>query len=190
MFASFLSTDRAVGVWIATHLDAPWIDRVMIAATQIGARGAIWIVLGLGLWIVSPARRMAVWRLLLAIGLAGLITDGIVKPLVGRTRPYVDHPEYRELLPPPRDHSFPSGHASTAAAGALSFARILPATAWPAAALALLIGTSRVALGVHFPSDVLAGFAIGYLCARFAFARPPRDHTAPATVPTGRPVLE
>ena len=189
MLASFLSTDRAVGVWIAAHLDAPLIDRVMIAATQVGARGAIWIVLGLGLWVVSPARRMAVWRLLLAIGLAGLITDGIVKPLVGRTRPYVNHPEYRELLPPPKDHSFPSGHASTAAAGALSFARILPATAVPAAALALLIGTSRIALGVHFPLDVIAGFAIGYLSARFAFARPPRDDLAPATVPSERPVL-
>jgi undecaprenyl-diphosphatase len=171
-------------VWIATHLDAPWNDRVMIAATQVGARGAIWIVLGLGLCIAAPAKRMAVWRLLLAIGLAGLITDGIVKPLVGRTRPYVNHPEYRELLPPPKDHSFPSGHASTAAAGAMSFARILPAAAIPAAAVALLIGTSRIALGVHFPLDVLAGFAIGYLSARFAFAPPPRDDLAPATVPT------
>ena len=134
MFASFLTTDRAIGVWLATHLDAPWIDRVMIVATQVGARGAIWIVLGLALAIVAPARRMAVWRLVLAISLAGLITDVLVKPLVGRARPYVDHPEYRELLPPPKDHSFPSGHASTAAAGALSFARILPAAAvlaWP-----------------------------------------------------------
>jgi undecaprenyl-diphosphatase len=183
MFGSLLSADRAFGIWIASILDGPWIDRVMIAATWIGARGTIWLVMGLGVWIASPARRMAVWRLLLAISLAGLMTDFIVKPLVGRVRPYVDHPEYRELLPPPRDHSFPSGHASTAAAGALSFARILPGTALPATALALLIGTSRIALGVHFPSDVLAGFAIGYLCARFVFARPP-------TVADREPVLE
>ena len=189
MLASFLNTDRAVGVWLATHLDAPWIDRLMIVATQVGQRGAIWIVVGLGVWIVAPARRMAVWRLLLAIGLAGLMTDVVVKPLVGRLRPYVDHPEYRELLPPPKDSSFPSGHASTAAAGATALARILPGTAFPAAALALLIGTSRVALGVHFPTDVLAGFAVGYLCARFAFARPPRDDTASTTVAAEGPVL-
>ncbi len=179
MLSSFLGPDRAAGVWIATHLDAPWLDRVMIAATQVGARGAIWIVLGLALAIAVPARRMAVWRLLLAIGLAGLITDGIAKPLIGRTRPYVEHPEYRLPLPPPQDHSFPSGHASTAAAGATSFARMLPATTILAIALALLIGTSRVALGVHFPVDVLAGFAIGYACARIAFARPPREDRRP-----------
>jgi undecaprenyl-diphosphatase len=173
VFAAALHADRAVGVWIASALTGPWLDRVMIAATLAGLRGTIWLLIGLAIWIAAPARRMAVWRLLLSIGLAALIADAVIKPLFGRNRPYVDHPEYRQLLAPPSSSSFPSSHASTAAAGALSLARLYPATAVPATALALLIGTSRVALGVHFPSDVLAGFAIGYLCARFVHARPP-----------------
>jgi undecaprenyl-diphosphatase len=174
MFASLLHADRALGVWIASALAGDWLDRVMIGATFTGLHGTIWILIALTIWIAAPTKRMAAWRLLLSLALAGVIGDTIVKPMVDRPRPYVDHPEYRQLLPPPPSTSFPSGHASTAAAGALALARIYPATALPAAALALLIGTSRIALGVHFPSDVLAGFAIGYCTARFVCARPPR----------------
>jgi len=175
MLASLLSADRAFGLWLASALAGPWMDRVMITATIIGIRGSVWVVAALWLLFARPAHRMAAWRLLLSLGLAGLITDATLKPLVGRARPFVDHPEYRELLPVPETRSFPSGHASTNAAGAVAFPRIFPAAAIPAAALALLIGTSRIALGVHFPSDVLAGFLIGYLCARFVCARPPRE---------------
>jgi undecaprenyl-diphosphatase len=185
MLASFLSTDRALGVWLASLITGPWLDQVMVWVSVIGARGTIWIVIGLVIAIAAPAKRMAVWRLLLSLALAGLITDGITKPLVGRVRPWVDHPEYRELAGTrPESASFPSGHAATAAAGALALTRVWPAAAIPAAALALLIGTSRIALGVHFPSDVLAGFAIGYLCARFVCARPPREHRTPARAET------
>ncbi len=176
MLASLLSTDRALGVWLASLITGPWLDRVIVWFSAIGARGSIWIAIGLVIAIAAPARRMAVWRLLLSLALAGLITDGIAKPLVGRVRPWVDHPEYRELVGTrPDSPSFPSGHAATAAAGALALTRLWPAVAIPAWTLAILIGTSRIALGVHFPSDVLMGFAIGYLCARFVCARPPRE---------------
>jgi undecaprenyl-diphosphatase len=185
MLASLLNTDRAVGIWLASVISGPWLDRVMVWATIVGARGTIWIAIGLVSAIVAPAKRMAVWRLLLSIALAGLIVDGIAKPLVGRVRPWVGHPEYRDLGLRPEDTSFPSGHAATAAAGALALTRLWPAAAVPAAALALLIGTSRVALGVHFPGDVLGGFALGYLCARFVCARPPREFRSPAGAPIG-----
>jgi undecaprenyl-diphosphatase len=180
MFGSLLGMDRALGVWIASAITGPWLDRVMVFVSVIGARGAVWIVLALVTAVVAPARRMAAWRLLLALALTGLMVDHVAKPIVGRLRPFVDHPEYREIGVRPDDPSFPSGHAGTAAAGALALTRIIPAAAIPAGALALLIGTSRVALGVHFPSDVLAGFLLGYLCARFACARAPRDDLSAA----------
>lgn len=184
MFGSLLGMDRALGVWVASALAGPWLDRVMVFVSVIGARGAVWIVLALGTAVIAPAKRMAAWRLLLALALTGLLVDHVAKPIVGRLRPFVDHPEYREIGVRPGDSSFPSGHAGTAAAGALAFARMMPGAAIPAGALALLIGTSRVALGVHFPSDVIAGFLIGYLCARFCCARAPRDDlgvSAPAS---------
>jgi undecaprenyl-diphosphatase len=181
VFESLLAFDRAAGIWLAALLEHPWIDQVMLVASAIGAKGAVWIVLGLITWVSAPARGMKAWRLLLALGLAGLVTDAIVKPVVGRVRPFVDHVEYREIGVRPDTPSFPSGHAATAAAGALAFARIWPAAAIPAWTLAGVIAISRVALGVHFPSDVLAGFVLGALLARFVCARAPDPPLVPVT---------
>lgn len=152
----------------------------MLVVSGIGAKGAVWIVLGLIAWAASPARGMKVWRLLLALALTGLVVDAIIKPLAGRARPFVDHVEYREIGVRPDTASFPSGHAATAAAGALAFARIWPAAAIPVWTLAAIIAISRVALGVHFPSDVVAGFLLGALIARFVCARAPNPPLVPA----------
>lgn len=152
----------------------------MLIASAIGAKSAVWIVLGSITWAVAPAKGMKVWRLLLALGLVGLVVDVVTKPVIGRVRPFVDHVEYREIGVRPDTPSFPSGHAATAAAGALAFARIWPAAAIPAWTLAAVIAVSRVGLGVHFPSDVLAGFLLGALIARFVCARAPDPPLVPA----------
>jgi undecaprenyl-diphosphatase len=182
MFASLISADRALGVWLASLMTGPWLDHVMVWATIIGIRGAIWLAAGAVAWVTTPTKRMAVFRLFLSVIVASLVTDAVMKPLVGRARPFVDHPEYRDLGVRPDSASFPSGHAATAAAGALALTRIWPALAVvvPVWILAGVIAISRIALGVHFPSDVIAGFAIGYVVARFVCARPPRAASAPA----------
>jgi undecaprenyl-diphosphatase len=182
VFDSLLAFDRAAGIWLAARLEHHWIDQVMLVASSVGAKGAVWIVLGLITWAVRPAEGMKVWRLLLALGLAGLVVDVITKPVIGRVRPFVDHVEYREIGVRPDTPSFPSGHAATAAAGALAFARIWPAAAIPAWTLAAIIAISRVALGVHFPSDILAGFLLGALLARFVCARAPAPPLVPAAI--------
>jgi undecaprenyl-diphosphatase len=196
VFASLLTADRAVGVWLATHLASPWLDQLMVWASIIGARGGLWVVAGAITLIAAPKKRMAAFRLLLSITLAGLLVDDVVKPIVGRVRPYVDHPEYRELGVRPEDPSFPSGHAATAAAGAVALTRMWPgpatvAIAWP---LAIIIAISRIALGVHFPSDVVMGFAIGFATARVVCAKPPHHQDGAAREPdrvvhTEAPVL-
>lgn len=97
MFESLLAFDRAAGLWLAARLEHHWIDQVMLVASAIGAKGAVWIVLGLITWMVVPSKGMKVWRLFLALCLTGLIVDVLIKPLVGRVRPFVDHVEYREI---------------------------------------------------------------------------------------------
>jgi undecaprenyl-diphosphatase len=60
----------------------------------------------------------------------------------------------------PDRFSFPSGHACAAMSVAFAYAIVFPALAWPIGVLAVLVGLSRVRLGVHYPGDVLAGWAL------------------------------
>ncbi len=108
---------------------------------------------------------------------AAVILSCMAKNLVLRRRPYFDHGTIRCLRPaePEADiydiraqgYSFPSGHSSTAAAAYPSIALGRPRR-WLtllAVLLPLLVGLSRVCLGVHYPTDVLAGWALGLLAA-------------------------
>lgn len=92
-----------------------------------------------------------------------------IKHMVQRERP---HPDWH--LVATNDSSFPSGHAATAAAAARVLAEVTGAPKAPLAVMALMVGTTRVYLGVHHPSDVVGGFLIGWgwtsACAR-AFRR-------------------
>jgi undecaprenyl-diphosphatase len=113
-------------------------------------------------WIAIALVLALVWRrpwVLVAVAAAVLSADvlaGLIKALVHRHRPY-EH----QLGPSERTHSFPSGHASTAFAGATMLGFYLPRWRVPLYFLAVLIALSRLYNGVHYPADVLAGAALG-----------------------------
>lgn len=100
---------------------------------------------------------------------ADLVAIGL-KPVFGRERPYATLPEADPLLRWDVSASLPSGHAATSAAGALVLAYLLGRFALPLAVLALAVGYSRLYIGVHYPSDLLAGAAIGLAVALVAIA--------------------
>lgn len=98
------------------------------------------------------------------LALAGslVINNLILKNLVARPRPYEMVAGLMPLIPRPADYSFPSGHTGSSFAAAVVLYGQLPKK-WGIAALvlAVLISISRLYLGVHYPSDVLAGALIG-----------------------------
>lgn len=183
MWHALLEADRAVGSHVAAAIASPVLQSLFLWASIIGRGGMVWLALGLVAWFVTPARRGAVWRLALSIGLSALLVDGVVKPLVDRARPFTGHPEAVVLDVRPDTASFPSGHAANAAAGATALARVWPAGTLPFWGLALLIALSRVVVGVHFPTDVVSGLIFGYAVARFVCARPPRQDIPLAATP-------
>jgi undecaprenyl-diphosphatase len=86
------------------------------------------------------------------------VLNTAIKLVVRRRRPEL--PGLPQLTDTPTQFSFPSAHASTSFAGALSYSR-LGAPSAPLYALAVGLSISRLYLGVHFPSDVLAGAVLG-----------------------------
>ncbi|MFO8074420.1 MAG: phosphatase PAP2 family protein [Polyangia bacterium] len=101
----------------------------------------------------------------------GLVTAA--KVLIDRPRP-AEHPalageEIHAPLGTPSDRSFPSGHTQTAFGAATYLACLYPAAAVPLLVAAAMVGLSRMALGVHFPADVLFGSLIGAALSLIAY---------------------
>jgi undecaprenyl-diphosphatase len=87
----------------------------------------------------------------------------LLKMAGGRRRPFLADPEQDPLVGTPLDLSLPSGHAATSFAGATLLAWYAPRFAVPLYALAVLVAWSRVYVGVHYPLDILAGAALGFV---------------------------
>jgi undecaprenyl-diphosphatase len=97
-----------------------------------------------------------------------LTIQKISKKVLKRRRPCNSIPEVRNLISPPDEFSFPSGHAASAFVAATILSRFYPPLSIPSYLLASLISLSRIYNGVHYPGDVLAGAFLGFACVKFA----------------------
>ncbi len=147
---------RKVNKWPAPK----WIRIWAIAATRAGD-GWLWYLIGLSILLFGSEGRLTA---VAAAGSAALVGIGIfvlLKKVSGRKRPCEIEPHcWAHLLPPDR-FSFPSGHTITAFAVAIAFAEFYPALLPFLLFCAISIATSRILLGMHFLSDVLAAALIG-----------------------------
>lgn len=138
----------------------PATETAFKALGTVGEYAAVWVAAGVASAAADAARRRR-WLLGAATGPAAVVLNYGIKVAIGRERPLIeDHPP---LARAPSKLSFPSAHATSSFAAATAFGRVEPRARLPLYALAAGICVSRPYLGMHYPSDVLAGVALGTL---------------------------
>jgi membrane-associated phospholipid phosphatase len=135
-----------------------WVRRY----SRLGEHGAVWLGVGAGGAVLDATRRGRWTRATAVVGVAYLISTSI-KLAIGRRRPVIE--DLPHLMVTPTGLSFPSSHATSSFAAARAFGPLLSPAPLYAAALAM--GFSRLYLGVHYPSDVAAGAALGTALGSF-----------------------
>ncbi len=147
---------RRANNWEAPH----WVRLYVLSATR-GGDGWLWYAMGLVILALGGKTRFE------ALGAAGLssalsvLLFSQLKRLTGRRRPCQIAPHCWATLLPPDQFSFPSGHTMTAFAVAIPLSLFYPTLSIGLLFCALSIAMSRILLGMHFLSDVVAGALIG-----------------------------
>ena len=151
--------------WIATHLHSPLGDKLMPAITFLGDAGWIWILLALMLLCIPQYRKTGL-TMATALLMGLVVCNLILKPLVGRMRPFdYELLHFGRVIPllieAPTDFSFPSGHTIASVEATAVLLLHDKRIGIPASILACLIAFSRLYLYVHYPTDVLTSVVLG-----------------------------
>lgn len=158
------------------NLKSPLMDKIMTTITAFGNMGIFWILLIIIFLTTKEYKKMAKYMIIcLLVNI--IIVNLIIKPAVGRQRPFEIVEGIKLLVLKPQDPSFPSGHS------AISFCMLTTILFFSksktinimASLLAILIAFSRLYLYVHFPSDVFCGIIFGILSSlitlKFCFSK-------------------
>ena len=153
--------DFTVLNWLHDTLSCRFLDSVMPVITKLGSKGIIWLAVA---FVMMCTRKYRKCGILMVISLiAGVLIGNLfLKNIIARPRPCWINEDFPMLIGVPGDYSFPSGHTCASFACTLVLYRILPKKyGVPAVLLAALIAFSRLYVGVHYPTDVLGGLAVG-----------------------------
>ena len=153
--------DLAILQFIQEHFRSSIADTFFVTVTFLGNSGLIWLLLSVCFLCAKKYRRLG-FVLLAALAVTFLLGDVALKNCIQRPRPFQEVP-VELLISPPGSFSFPSGHTSSSFAAAAAVYRFRKSWGAGAFVLASLIGFSRLYLFVHYPTDVLAGAALGLL---------------------------
>ncbi len=142
----------------------PILDKIMLFITSLGDDGIFWIAIGVICLFFKKHRKMGL-QLLLSMLCTFILGNLILKNIFARPRPCDIDAAVTLLISRPHGHSFPSGHSINSMVAAVALFLNNKKIGIPAIIVATLIGFSRLYLFVHFPTDVLGGFAIAILVA-------------------------
>jgi undecaprenyl-diphosphatase len=158
------------GLYLAINrLDGgPFVDRVLVFASRVIDWGELWALVALlAAWYDRTRFAQLPLLVIPPLWAAMLTVNFPIKRLFGRQRPFLVHERARLRGRKPTDSSFPSGHTAAAFGGAVLLSAHLPELSALFWAFAMLVGFSRIYLGVHFPADVLVGGVVGAALAGF-----------------------
>ena len=168
-----VSFDLPILDWIQANLANPILDKAMPYITMLGDAGIFWMVVAALLAFTKKYRKIG-FGMAFAMAMGLLVCNIILKPLVGRIRPY----DFQEtlgvtinlLIEKQHDFSFPSGHTIASFEACTVMLLGSRKLGIPATLLAILIAFSRLYLYVHYPTDVITSVFLGILFGILGYA--------------------
>lgn len=171
-----VSFDLPILEWIQSNLQSGFMDFIMPIITVFGDAGIFWMVWAAVLFLIPKTRKTGL-GMAFAMMMGLVICNMILKPVVGRMRPYDFQINElgktwdqillagKLLVETPHDYSFPSGHTIASFEACVVLLLNDKRQGIPALILAILIAFSRMYLYVHYPTDVLVSVVLGSLFA-------------------------
>jgi undecaprenyl-diphosphatase len=152
--------ERRLFVWVNHRIQHTALDFILSRITHLGgATFTVLLTLSIALFADEPWSQVG-WQSLIALGVSH-IPVAIIKRMYPRLRPYLVLPDTHVGKNPLTDHSFPSGHTTAIFSIVLPFMVQMPLLSFWLLPIALTVSMSRIYLGLHYPSDCVAGSLIG-----------------------------
>jgi undecaprenyl-diphosphatase len=145
------------------------VRRLFQIVSRLGD-GIAWYVLIIALPLVHGAAALRPALVMAGTGIAGVLVYNRLKRTLVRERPFITHAAIARAAVPLDRYSFPSGHTLHAVSFTWQAVAHFPELGWVLVPFTCLIAASRVVLGLHYPSDVLAGAVLGALFAQIGLA--------------------
>jgi len=164
----WIERERSFARWMHGASARPWVVPSLNVVSRLGD-GWMWYAVILALpWLDHVNGTTCAIRMF-AVGIFNLLIYLIIKRCIARPRPYRTCPGIRACARSLDEYSFPSGHTLHSVSFGLILVAYYPALAYVVWPFVALVGVSRVVLGLHYPSDVLVGAAVGAATALISF---------------------